>query len=70
VLIDNPPIAEPVNLLVHDEELSHRPHRAGQEGWKPVEFVLRQVHDALKAMRCGYQSYKGAVRGQVASLDG
>jgi dihydroxy-acid dehydratase len=67
ILIDIP--NRTINLLVSDEELSHRRHLQDQKGWKPVESRPRKVTTALKAYALlATSADKGAVRDK-AMLD-
>lgn len=59
-----------IQLLVSDEELSHRRHVQDKKGWKPVEQRPRKVTTALKAYALlATSADKGAVRNK-AMLDG
>jgi dihydroxy-acid dehydratase len=59
-----------IQLLVSDEELSHRRHVQDKKGWKPVEQRPRKVTTALKAYALlATSADKGAVRNK-ALLDG
>ena len=61
VLIDIP--NRTINLLVSDEEISHRRHEQDKKGWKPVEVRPRKVTTALKAYALlATSADKGAVR--------
>jgi dihydroxy-acid dehydratase len=52
-----------INLLVSDEEISHRRHEQDKKGWKPVEQRPRKVTTALKAYALlATSADKGAVR--------
>ena len=67
ILIDIP--NRTINLLVSDEELSHRRHLQDKKGWKPVESRPRKVTTALKAYALlATSADKGAVRDK-AMLD-
>ncbi|MFI8745988.1 dihydroxy-acid dehydratase [Pseudomonas sp. NPDC077186] len=58
-----------IQLLVSDEELSHRRHVQDKKGWKPVEQRPRKVTTALKAYALlATSADKGAVRNK-AMLD-
>jgi dihydroxy-acid dehydratase len=61
VLIDIP--NRTINLLVSDEEISHRRHEQDKKGWKPVEQRPRKITTALKAYALlATSADKGAVR--------
>ena len=59
-----------IELLVSDEELSHRRHEQDKKGWKPAQPRARKVSTALKAYALlATSADKGAVRNK-ALLDG
>jgi dihydroxy-acid dehydratase len=59
-----------IQLLVSDEELSHRRHVQEKKGWKPAAPRARKVTTALKAYALlATSADKGAVRDK-ALLDG
>ena len=59
-----------IELLVSDEELSHRRHEQDKKGWKPAQPRTRKVSTALKAYALlATSADKGAVRNK-AMLDG
>src|SRR3990167_3511099 len=52
-----------INLLISDEEISHRRHEQDKKGWKPAEQRPRKVTTALKAYALlATSADKGAVR--------
>ena len=68
ILIDIP--NRSINLLVSDEELSHRRIEQDKLGWKPAEKRPRKVTTALKAYALlATSADKGAVRDK-AMLEG
>ncbi|MCW3147514.1 dihydroxy-acid dehydratase [Stutzerimonas stutzeri] len=59
-----------IELLVTDEELSHRRHEQEKKGWKPAQPRARKVSTALKAYALlATSADKGAVRNK-ALLEG
>ncbi|SDS75636.1 dihydroxyacid dehydratase [Halopseudomonas litoralis] len=68
ILIDIP--NRTINLLVSDEELSHRRIEQDKKGWKPVEKRPRKVSTALKAYALlATSADKGAVRNKAMLED-
>ncbi|GGM12619.1 dihydroxy-acid dehydratase [Pseudomonas asuensis] len=68
VLIDIP--NRSINLLVSDEELSHRRIEQDKKGWKPVAPRARRVTTALKAYALlATSADKGAVRNKAMLED-
>ena len=68
ILIDIP--NRTINLLVSDEELSHRRIEQDKQGWKPAEKRARKVTTALKAYALlATSADKGAVRNKAMLED-
>ena len=68
ILIDIP--NRTINLLVSDEELSHRRIEQDKQGWKPAEKRPRKVTTALKAYALlATSADKGAVRNKAMLED-
>ncbi len=68
ILIDIP--NRTINLLVSDEELSHRRIEQDKKGWKPAETRTRKVSTALKAYALlATSADKGAVRNKAMLED-
>ncbi|ENA35992.1 MULTISPECIES: dihydroxy-acid dehydratase [Pseudomonas] len=68
VLIDIP--NRSINLLVNDEELSHRRIEQDKKGWKPATPRARRVSTALKAYALlATSADKGAVRNKAMLED-